>query len=112
MLAKLGSVGEAAISCNGTCTTGNKCACSPVHGQVTNLINPSECRGAPLDKVLRHEMQHLLCNTSHPRQDPRPCENDETFACDQQCGLNPAAEGRCAGTVDPSACAPTLECDE
>ena len=112
MLAKIKSLGEAHIACGGSCTPPNPCACTPLHGQV-NLINPSSgCRGAPLDKVLRHEMQHLLCNTSHPRSDPRPCEDDPTFACDQQCGLNPAAEGRCAGTVNPSFCVPTNECDE
>jgi hypothetical protein len=70
------------------------------------------CKGAPLDKVLRHEMQHLLCDTSHNKSGPvRPCSPDPTFACDKKCGLDPQAEGRCGGgTVDTAQCVPTNEC--
>lgn len=113
MLGKIGSLGKAQIACADSCTPPNTCACTSPHSQV-NIINPSGCRGAPLDKVLRHEMQHLLCDTSHNKSGggPRPCAPDPTFACDQQCGLNPAAEGRCAGTVNPSNCMPSDECTE
>ncbi len=107
--------GNAVIACKGgdpVSPCAGKCGCTDFENDTINLLDTtSQCSGASLGNVLRHEMQHLLCRTTHALQgEERLCGTDSVFACDASCGFDMSIAGRCNGTIDQANCKAEGQC--